>query len=182
MGMGLGGMGGVGVECSRGSRVHASSSARGTHTQPRGILGDGPGVWGAGGLGGMGLGGVGGAVEASNQVDVFTYSVPFTLAGKSHAKTMDDQWMLSTLLTVPQPFPFIMTRQEVLVREVRTFAPIEVAINDIEGMWYVVCRMCCVMWYVQNCMSFLFVLSSDPITLDQSIYQYMIYLNISISI
>ena len=71
-------------------------------------------------------------VEATNQVRVFHYSVPFTLTGKSHAKSIDEQWMRSTILTVKEPFPYIMTRQLVQSREIRTYCPIEVAIYDIE--------------------------------------------------
>lgn len=71
-------------------------------------------------------------VEATNQVRVFHYSVPFTLTGKSHAKSIDEQWMRSTILTVKEPFPYIMTRQLVQSREIRTYSPIEVAIYDIE--------------------------------------------------
>lgn len=71
-------------------------------------------------------------VEAANQVKAFHYSVPFTLHGKSHAKSIDEQWMRSTILTVKDPFPYILTRQLVQSREVRIYSPIEVAIYDIE--------------------------------------------------
>lgn len=72
------------------------------------------------------------AVEAANQVKVFHYNVPFTQGGKSHAKSIDAQWMRSTILTVKEPFPYIMTRQLVLSREIRLYSPIEVAVYDIE--------------------------------------------------
>jgi hypothetical protein len=71
-------------------------------------------------------------VEAANQVRIFHYSVPFTQSGRSHAKSIDEQWMRSTILTVKEPFPYIMTRQLVQSREIRTYSPIEVAIYDIE--------------------------------------------------
>jgi hypothetical protein len=71
-------------------------------------------------------------VEAANQVRIFHYSVPFTMTGRSHAKSIDEQWMRSTILTVKEPFPYIMTRQLVQSREIRTYSPIEVAIYDIE--------------------------------------------------
>lgn len=72
------------------------------------------------------------AVEGANQVKVFHYNVPFTQKGKSHAKSIDEQWMRSTILTVKEPFPFIMTRQLVQSREIRVYSPIEVAVYDID--------------------------------------------------
>lgn len=71
-------------------------------------------------------------VEAANQVRSFHYSVPFTITGKSHAKSIEDQWMRSTILTVKEQFPYILTRQLVHTREIRIYSPIEVAIYDIE--------------------------------------------------
>ena len=71
-------------------------------------------------------------VESTNQVTSFHYSIPFTLTGKSHAKSIEDQWMRSTILTVKYPFPYILTRQLVLTREVIIYSPIEVAIYDIK--------------------------------------------------
>jgi hypothetical protein len=71
-------------------------------------------------------------VEAANQVRMFQYSVPFTLTGRSHAKSIDEQWMRSTILTVKEPFPYILTRQQVQSREIRIYSPIEVAIYDID--------------------------------------------------
>lgn len=72
-------------------------------------------------------------MEGMNRVSSFQYSVPFTSDPKrSHAKKIDDQWMRSTILTVKEPFPYIITRQEVYRRDNRDYSPIEVAINDIE--------------------------------------------------
>lgn len=71
-------------------------------------------------------------MESLNQVNQFKYSVPFTLTGKSQAKTIDQQWKRSTILIVKEPFPYIMTRQLVFSRHIQTYCPIEVAINDIE--------------------------------------------------
>ena len=66
-----------------------------------------------------------------NEISTFQFSVPFTKEGKSHAKTIDLQWKRTTVLTVPHPFPFLLTYQEVVKREVRDLTPIEVAIDDI---------------------------------------------------
>jgi hypothetical protein len=72
-------------------------------------------------------------IEALNQVSVFQYSVPFTKdATRAHAKRIDEQWLRTTVLTVKEPFPYILTRQLVVRRDIRDFCPIEVAINDIE--------------------------------------------------
>ncbi len=72
-------------------------------------------------------------VEALNQVQTFQYSVPFTKdPAKAHAKRIDEQWLRTTILTVREPFPYILTRQLVSRREIRDYCPIEVAINDIE--------------------------------------------------
>jgi hypothetical protein len=72
-------------------------------------------------------------VEDMNQTNVFQYSQPFTLDGsRAHAKKMDEQWMKTTILTVKEPFPYILTRQLVASREVYILCPIEVAIQDIE--------------------------------------------------
>jgi hypothetical protein len=73
-----------------------------------------------------------GASHTQNQVHIFHYSVPFTLTGKNHAKSIDEQWMRNTILTVKDPFPYVLTRQSVCSREVRTYSPIEVAVCDIE--------------------------------------------------
>lgn len=63
----------------------------------------------------------------------FQYSVPFTQdKAKTHAKLMTEQWSKQTILQVKASFPYILTRQEVIGREVVIFSPIEVAINDIE--------------------------------------------------
>eukprot|EP01038_Epipyxis_sp_PR26KG_P007484 gene7484-10199_t len=72
-------------------------------------------------------------IESLNQVSSFQYSIPFTKDGlKPHAKKIDEQWMRVTTLHVSEPFPFILTRQEVIKREVTIYSPIEVATNDIE--------------------------------------------------
>jgi hypothetical protein len=72
-------------------------------------------------------------VESLNQVNVFSYSVPFTQDGvRTHAKKIDEQWLRMTLLTVKEPFPYILTRQLVISREIKNYSPIEVATTDIE--------------------------------------------------
>ncbi len=72
-------------------------------------------------------------VEDMNQASVFQYSQPFTQDGsRAHAKKIDEQWMKTTILTVKEPFPYILTRQLVVSREVHILSPIEVAIQDIE--------------------------------------------------
>jgi hypothetical protein len=71
--------------------------------------------------------------EDFNQVIHFQYSMPFTLeAGKNHAKKIDEQWMKTTILSVAEPFPFVLTRQLVTKRETRILCPIEVATQDIQ--------------------------------------------------
>jgi hypothetical protein len=63
----------------------------------------------------------------------FQYSVPFTQdGGKAHAKKMEDQWTKYTVLTVRETFPYILTRQQVVFRDVTVLSPIEVSIHDIE--------------------------------------------------
>lgn len=72
-------------------------------------------------------------MEELNQVTSFQYSVPFTQdTGKSHAKKIDDQWMRTTTLYVREPFPYILTRQLVVRRDVKVLSPIEVATQDIQ--------------------------------------------------
>ena len=66
-----------------------------------------------------------------NEISTFQFSVPFTKEGRAHAKTIDLQWKRTTVLTVPHPFPYLLTHQEVVKREVRDLTPIEVAIDDI---------------------------------------------------
>jgi hypothetical protein len=71
--------------------------------------------------------------EDLHQVTMFQYSVPFTLeSGRSHAKKIDDQWMRTTTLHVREPFPYALTRQLVVKRDVRIMSPIEVATQDIQ--------------------------------------------------
>lgn len=71
--------------------------------------------------------------EDLHQVTTFQYSVPFTQdPGRSHAKKIDDQWMRTTFLTVREPFPFALTRQLVIHRDVKILNPIEVATQDIQ--------------------------------------------------
>lgn len=71
-------------------------------------------------------------LEALNQVNTFQFSAPFTLGGKSHSKTINEQWLRITTVHVDHFFPYVMTRQEVTRREVRIYSPIQVAILDIE--------------------------------------------------
>jgi hypothetical protein len=72
-------------------------------------------------------------VESFNQVNVFQYSVPFTQDGtRAHAKKIDEQWIRLIVLTVKEPFPYILTRQQVISREIKIFSPIEVSTTDIE--------------------------------------------------
>lgn len=72
-------------------------------------------------------------LEDLNQASIFRYAQPFTLDGsRNHAKKIEDQWMKTTVLTVKEPFPFILTRQLVTGRDVVILSPIEVAIQDIE--------------------------------------------------
>lgn len=73
------------------------------------------------------------ATEAMNQVISFQYTVPFTKdPTRAHSKRIDEQWMRTTILTVKEPFPYILTRQLVYRREIRDFCPIEVSMNDID--------------------------------------------------
>lgn len=73
------------------------------------------------------------SVEDLNQVRSFYYSVPFTLDGtRAQAKRIDEQWLRTTVLTVKEPFPYILTRQLVISREVKLVSPIEVTMQDIQ--------------------------------------------------
>lgn len=66
-------------------------------------------------------------MAAPNQVSQFKFSVPFTLEpGRQHAKTIDKQWKRTTILSVAEPFPCAVTRQEVIKRELKELSPIEV--------------------------------------------------------
>lgn len=72
-------------------------------------------------------------VQSLNQVAIFQYSSPFTQDGsRSHAKKIDDQWIRTTILTVKEPFPYVLTRQLVISRETRIYCPIEASTIDIE--------------------------------------------------
>lgn len=71
-------------------------------------------------------------ISYRNEYNCFQFSVPYTKEGKAHAKTMDLQWKRTTILTVKHPFPYILTRQMVIKREVRDLSPIEVALDDIQ--------------------------------------------------
>ena len=62
----------------------------------------------------------------------FTYSVPFTLDGKKHAKTFDEQWKKLMQLSVSYPYPGPLVRQIVIEKVMRILSPIEVLIEDIE--------------------------------------------------
>lgn len=73
-----------------------------------------------------------GNIAYRNEYSVFQFSVPYTKEGKAHAKTMDLQWKRTTTLYVKYPFPYILTRQIVIKREVRDLSPIEVALDDIQ--------------------------------------------------
>jgi len=70
-------------------------------------------------------------LATENEYSTFQFSVPFTKEGKAHAKSIDLQWKRTTVLHVPRPFPYVLTRQVVCKREVRDLTPIEVAIDDI---------------------------------------------------
>lgn len=71
--------------------------------------------------------------ESLDQVSTFQYLTPFTVnGGKAHAKSIDEQWMRSTTLHVKEPFPYILTRQQVYRREVTEFSPIEASMIDID--------------------------------------------------
>jgi hypothetical protein len=74
------------------------------------------------------------ALLNQQQVLMFQYTVPFTQDGsnKAHAKKMEDQWTKETILVVKESFPYILTRQLVIRREVKILCPIEVAIHDVE--------------------------------------------------
>lgn len=71
-------------------------------------------------------------ISYRNEYSCFQFSVPYTKEGKAHAKTMDLQWKRTTTLTVRHPFPYILSRQVVIKREVRDLSPIEVALDDIQ--------------------------------------------------
>ncbi|RYH30550.1 hypothetical protein EON65_04840 [archaeon] len=72
-------------------------------------------------------------VETLNQVSTFTFSVPFTQDGsRAHAKKIDEQWLRTTVLYTREFFPYILTRQLVINREITLLCPIEVASVDIE--------------------------------------------------
>jgi hypothetical protein len=71
-------------------------------------------------------------ISYRNEYSRFLFSVPYTKEGRAHAKTMDLQWKRTTTLTVRYPFPYILSRQIVIKREVRDLSPIEVALDDIQ--------------------------------------------------
>lgn len=71
-------------------------------------------------------------ISYRNEYSRFQFSVPYTKEGRAHAKTMDLQWKRTTTLTVRYPFPYILSRQIVIKREVRDLSPIEVALDDIQ--------------------------------------------------
>ena len=62
----------------------------------------------------------------------FTYSVPFTLDGKKHAKTFDEQWKKLMQLSVTYPYPGPLVRQIVVEKVMRILSPIVVLTEDIE--------------------------------------------------
>ena len=70
-------------------------------------------------------------VAGPNQAKVFQYSVPFTLEGGTHARTIDKQCKRTTILEVGEPFPCMTPRQLVVKRTTRDLSPIENAIDDI---------------------------------------------------
>jgi hypothetical protein len=69
---------------------------------------------------------------SSNQTKRFLHSVPYTLDGKSHAKSINEQWKRTIILSVAEPFPFVYCRQPICNKFTRELCPIEVAIDDIE--------------------------------------------------
>lgn len=70
-------------------------------------------------------------IAAANQFMSFQYSVPFTLEGGVHAKSIDKQWKRTTILEVEESFPYMTCRQLVTSRSMRELNPVENAIDDI---------------------------------------------------
>ncbi len=70
--------------------------------------------------------------HALNQAKQFQHSTPFTLDGKSHAKNMNEQWKRTVIFTVPEPFPYICSRQVICEKRSIELSPIEVAVDDIQ--------------------------------------------------
>lgn len=70
-------------------------------------------------------------IAAPNQFKSFQYSVPFTLEGGVHAKSIDKQWKRTTILEIEEPFPYKTCRHLVISRSMRELNPVENAIDDI---------------------------------------------------
>jgi hypothetical protein len=70
--------------------------------------------------------------ERSTSVSFFEFVTPFTSSGKAQGTTVREQCARKTILRVPHPFPYVVTRQPVVQRYIMELNPLESSLEAID--------------------------------------------------
>eukprot|EP01102_Stenamoeba_stenopodia_P020621 TRINITY_DN8117_c0_g1_i1.p1 TRINITY_DN8117_c0_g1~~TRINITY_DN8117_c0_g1_i1.p1 ORF type:complete len:1469 (+),score=306.22 TRINITY_DN8117_c0_g1_i1:1546-5952(+) len=71
--------------------------------------------------------------ERNTKINKFSFETPFTKGGKAHGDHIAEQYKRKTIVTVENPFPYMLTRIPVSDKQEIIISPIQNAIDNLQG-------------------------------------------------